>query len=309
MPLIPNKLSPGDAVGIVAPSSPVTPALLGQFQHGVEFLESLGLRVVVGQHVFSTGLGYAALPQEKAADINAMFAAAEIRAVICAQGGATANACLPHIHWPTLRANPKIFLGISDITVLLNAIQAQTGLITFHGNDVMWGFGRAPSDYDRQEFCARFLHGRTGEILPAGPRRGLRGGSATGRLLGGNLHCLLKLAGTPYFPDFSGAVLFLEDIGVSPEACDCALRQLKQMGVFEQLRGCLVGHIDAYPEGPQPGLQLEDILLQVSAEFNFPIIKVEDFGHNWPNTTLPVGALVRLDADQLMITLIEKCIQ
>jgi len=71
---------------------------------------------------------------------------------------------LPYLDWQSIRAHPKVFLGISDITVLLNAISYKTGLITFHGNDVMWGFGRNPTLYDELEFRARFIAGRIGEI-------------------------------------------------------------------------------------------------------------------------------------------------
>ncbi|MBN1991997.1 MAG: LD-carboxypeptidase [Anaerolineae bacterium] len=89
--------------------------------NGIKFLAEMGFEVVLGQHVFSNTLGYAALPQKKAADINAMFADESVKAIICSQGGYTANVCLPYLHWQTIKANPKIFLGISDISVLLNA--------------------------------------------------------------------------------------------------------------------------------------------------------------------------------------------
>ncbi len=135
--MIPMRLKAGDAVGIVSPSTPVTGELEGQFRRGVEFLESLGLRPVIGEHVRSNTLGYAASPQEKSEDINRMVADTSIKAIMCSQGGATANACLPYLNWDAIRDNPKIFLGISDITVLLNAIHHKTGLVTFHGDDVM----------------------------------------------------------------------------------------------------------------------------------------------------------------------------
>ena len=153
--MIPMRLGKGDAIGIVSPSMPVTQELDGQFKKGIEFLESLGFDIVIGEHVYSTTLEYTASPQEKAEDINRMFADEAIKAIICSQGGVTANACLPYLNWNGIREYPKIFLGISDITVLLNAIHHKTGLVTFHGNDVMWGFGRNPTMYDKQEFLAR----------------------------------------------------------------------------------------------------------------------------------------------------------
>jgi muramoyltetrapeptide carboxypeptidase len=309
MVMIPKKLSKGDAIGIVSPSTPVTKELAGQFDKGVAFLESLGFNVVIGDHVFSATWGYAASPQEKAEDINRMFANESIKAILCSQGGVTANACLPYLNWKSIREYPKVFLGMSDITVLLNAIQHKTGLVTFHGDDVMWGFGRNPTMYDEQEFIARLMDGRIGQIPQSRERRTVRNGVAEGKLLGGNLHCLLKLAGTPYFPDFTGAILFVEAIGITPEACDHLFQQLKQIGVFDQIRGVIIGYIDGLQNDEKASMQMEDVLLRVTAEYDFPILKTDDFGHNCPNTVLPVGGEVRMNADRGTIVILEKCVQ
>ena len=309
MALLPRKLNQGDTIGIVSPSTPVTQELIGQFKKGMEFLENLGFHMEIGAHVYSATWGYAASPQEKAEDINRMFADESIQAILCSQGGATANACLPYLDWEGLREHPKIFLGLSDITVLLNAIHHKTGLITFHGNDLMWGFGRNPALYDKQEFITRLMDGWVGEIPPSRERRTIRKGVAEGKLLGGNLNCLLKLAGTPYFPDFTGALLFVEAIGITPEGCDHQFQQLKQMGVFDQIRAVIIGYIDGLQNDPKTLMQMEDVLLRVSAEYDFPILKTDDFGHNCPNTVLPVGGKVRLDAEKQTLEIIEMCVQ
>lgn len=310
MVTIPSVLNWGDTIGIVSPSTPVNKEQSRQFHKGIEFLESLGFHTVLGKHVYSTTLGYAASPQEKARDINHMFADQSIQAIFCAQGGATANACLPYLRWDTIRENPKIFVGISDITVLLNAIHHKTGLVTFHGNDIMWGLGRNPTKYDKQAFISTLMDGNIGEIPASRERRKtVRSGSAVGKLLGGNLHCLLKLAGTPYFPDFHQAILFVEDIGVTSEDCDYLFQQLKQIGVFDQIQGALVGYVDGMQNSEKGAIPMEDVLLQTSAEYDFPILKVEDFGHNCPNAMLPVGGMLRLNADRRLIEVVENCVQ
>lgn len=306
---IPGKLSKGDTIGIVSPSTPVTDELAGQFNKGVTFLESHGFNVVIGDHVRSATWGYAASPRQKAEDINRMFADASIKAIICSQGGQTANACLPYLDWDRIRGNPKVFLGISDITVLLNAIQHKTGLITFHGNDVIWGFGRNPTPYDEQEFIARLMKGVIGKIPQSRERRTIRNGIAEGKLLGGNLHCLSKLAGTPYFPDFTGAVLFVEDIGITPEVCDALFQQLKQIGVFDQICGVIIGYIDGMQNNEKASIQMEEVLLRVTADYGFPVLKSDDFGHNCPNTVLPVGGVVRMDADGQTMEILESCVK
>ncbi|MBU0490412.1 MAG: LD-carboxypeptidase [Verrucomicrobia bacterium] len=306
--MIATKLNRGDRIGVVSPSDPVPPGD-PQFDRGVRFLEDMGFRVVLGQHVFSNTWGYAASPQDKAGDVNAMFAAPAIRAILCSQGGDTANACLSHLDWETIAQNPKVLLGISDITVLLNAIYARTSLVTFHGDDVMWGFGRAPSSYTVREFVSRLVDAEIGLIPTNGTRATVRGGRAEGRLLGGNLNGLLKLAGTPYFPDLAGAILFVEGINLAPAECDFKLHQLAQIGVFDRVRGVLVGYIDGLDNRADEPIKLQDILLRVTSEYEFPILKVDDFGHNCPNTVLPVGARVRIDADRQEIEILEACVR
>jgi muramoyltetrapeptide carboxypeptidase len=309
MVMIPKKLSKGDAIGIVSPSTPVTKELAVQFNKGIVFLESLGFNVVIGDHVHSTTWGYAASPREKAEDINRMFADESVKAIICSQGGATANACLPYLDWNSIRENPKVFLGISDITVLLNAIHHKTQLITFHGNDVIWGFGRNPTMYDEQEFINRLMNGVIGEIPQSRERRTVRNGIAEGKLLGGNLDCLSKAAGTPYLPDFSGSILFVEAIGITPEDCDYLFQQLKQIGVFDQISGVIIGYIDGLQNDKKATMQMEDVLLHVTPEYDFPVLKADDFGHNCPNTVLPVGGEVRINANKKTIEILQMCVQ
>jgi muramoyltetrapeptide carboxypeptidase len=309
MKIIPRKLTKGDSIGIVSPSTPVTRELAGQFNKGKEFLETIGFNVVIGEHVHSSDWGYAASPLRKSEDINRMFADDSIKGIICSQGGTTANAVLPYLDWDCIKENPKVFLGISDITVLLNAIQHKTGMITFHGNDVMWGFGRNPTQYDEREFVTRLINGGIGEITPSRERRTIRKGMAEGKLLGGNLHCLSKLAGTSYFPDFSGSILFIEDIGIPPEVCDCLFQQLKQIGIFDQVRGVIIGYIDGLQNEGKSTMQMEDVLMRITEEYDFPILKVDDFGHNCPNTVLPVGGEVRINADKKTIEILENCVK
>ena len=216
--LIPAKLAPGDTVGVIAPSDPVLPEFNGHLQEGQAVLESLGFIVKFGNHIRGNFLGFAARPQEKADDLHAMFKDPEVKAVICAQGGNTANGPLHLLDWDLIRANPKVFLGLSDITVLLNAIHHQTGLITFHGSDLLWSFGNDLPDYERGEFTRQLIRGEIGKIPANRERRTIRSGKVSGKLLGGNLRCLLKLAGTPFWPDFTGAIFFVEAYEITPQA-------------------------------------------------------------------------------------------
>ncbi len=301
----PRRLRPGAVFGVVAPSTPVGPQQDAQLRQGIAVVRELGFAVRLAPGLTGASLGFAASGAEKGADLNALFADPAIDAILCAQGGMTANACLPHLNWDLIRANPKIVIGISDITVLLNAITTRTGLITFHGDDLLWGLGRTTTAYNRGEFLAAYTEGRLGPIPANRARASLRGGVAEGRLWGGNLTALLKLAGTPYWPDLRGALLFLEDIDLAPDRCDCALTQLEQMGVFEQIAGAVIGYVDGQDGVLPPEHTLGGSLLRLTVGQSYPILKTEDFGHNCPNTVLPVGARARLDADGLELSLLE----
>ena len=308
MILIPQRLVAGDTIGVVSPSNPVAGEQEGQFANGIAYLEQMGFSIRLGEYVRSTTWGHGAAPQEKADDINRMFADRSVKAIICSQGGDTANACLPYLDWECIRENPKIFIGLSDITVLLNAIHHKTGLVTFHGNDVMWGFGREPQQYDRAEFENRFMDGAIGLVPPRMQRHAVRAGKAEGVLLGGNLRCLLKLAGTPYFPDCRGAILFLEALNATPAGCEAAFTQFKQMGLFEKIRGVIVGYIHSMQKEGGSTSEMEQVLLKTTSGFGFPILKMNEFGHNCPNTALPVGARVRVDTETQDLEIIERCV-
>ncbi len=237
-PIKPKKLKKGDTIGVVSPSEPIeNPEADEQFKSGIELLENLGFKIKLSKFLSSKN------PNEKAQDINEMFKDSNVKAIIASQGGETANALLPFLDYRSIKNNPKIFLGISDITVLLNAINKKTGLVSFHGNDVKWGFGREPTDYDKKEFLETISNNKR-EIPQNSERKIIRNGKATGKLIGGNLSCILKLAGTEYFPDFKDSILFLEEYKPTTEEVEYRLNQLKQIGVFNLVKGIVIGHID-----------------------------------------------------------------
>ncbi len=314
--LTPKALKKGDTIGIVSPSGAISKATKNQLNSGIKFLQKLGFKTVLGKNALKVYNSSAGTGQERADDINEMFSSNSIGAIMCTQGGETANSCLPFVNWNIIKKNPKIFLGISDITALLNSMYSKSKLVTFHGNDVMWGFGRKPSKYDTNEFIERVVNKKIGLVNKNSTWKAIRSGSAKGTFLGGNLTCLMKLIGTEYFPDLTNSILFLEEYRPRPEQCEYKLEQLKQMGIFEKVKGVLIGHIDgidnksglAQKASVHSKQTMESILLRVTDGYDFPILKCHDFGHNCPNTTLPVGTKVRLDADKKELNIIEKCL-
>lgn len=307
--LPPKRLRTGDIIGIISPSGPITSDVRPQLRKGIRTLETLGFRVRLGANALKIDDYSAGTPEERAEDIMSMFMDKAVSAIICSQGGYNSNGCLPLLNWKIIRENPKIFIGMSDITVLINAFHLKTGLITFHGNDVMWGFGRRPTSYDKQEFLDRLLRGKIGRVAKNSEWKSVRDGVSEGKLVGGNLGSLLMLAGTPFFPDFKDSIMFLEAYSPTPAACDYMFNQLEQMGVFDDVRGVIVGHVHGLQAAKSNMIQMEDILLKVTTDYDFPILKLDDFGHECANTVIPVGARALIDAGKTDWKIIEECVR
>jgi muramoyltetrapeptide carboxypeptidase len=192
--------------------------------------------------------------------------------------------------------------------VLLLALHSKVGLVTFHGNMVMWHFGMNPSDYDRGEFLDRLVHARIGLVRKNSEWKTVRGtGRVEGRLFGGHIGQLSLLLGTPYWPVFEQSILFLEFTGYDPAFLDARFQQMKQLGLFEKVRGVVIGHVQEAPQ--EKAYQAENILSRVTENFDFPILKTDDFGHLCPNTVLPVGVRARLDADRAALEILEPCVR
>jgi muramoyltetrapeptide carboxypeptidase len=151
--LVPSKLKPGDTIGVVTPSAPISmspsPDPFVELERGITMLKKLGFKVRLGEHALKEGFFTAGSSRERAEDINNMFADPKIKAIIPSHGGYNYNGCLPYLDWDVIRDNPKNLMGFSGCTIFLLAMYARVGLVTFHGNKIIWHFGLNPSVYDR----------------------------------------------------------------------------------------------------------------------------------------------------------------
>jgi len=302
--LRPARLRPGDKVGLVSPAT----AAFQQEDIDIarESLEGLGLAVEIGRHARDRHGSLGGRDEDRAADINACFADPDIRAVLPVRGGWGTARLLPLLDYDLIRRNPKILMGYSDITALLNGIHARTGLITFHGPNASgrWddfsvdlvrrvlfdaeavGFANPPS-VTEHNILTQTRH-RIRTITP---------GHATGRLLGGNLTVLTAILGSPYVPDFTDAILFLEDIGEDWYRVDRMMTSLKLAGILSQIRGFIFGTCtECEPGTGFASLTPEDIFTDHIAPLGIPAWSGAMIGHGHAQWTLPVGEQVVIDA-------------
>ena len=313
----PSALSPrlrlGDTVGLIAPaSSDNDPQHLENAQHTVR---GMGLVPRLGRHL-SDQYGYlSGTDQDRAADINAMFADDEIRAIFAVRGGWGSARILPLLDWDSIRANPKLLIGYSDITALHLAFAARAGFPTIHApnvsgrwNEISWSslwrlaftgetpvLGEAPGQDGTQD------RWRTTTITP---------GKARGRLLGGNLTVLSTLMGTPWMPDFDGAILFLEDVREAEYRIDRMMTQLALSGILERLSGVVFGQCTRCTSGEPDyaGFTLPDILTHHLGSLGFPVFYGSNVGHICNQRSLPLGWEVEMDADAGTIRLLNPIV-
>jgi muramoyltetrapeptide carboxypeptidase len=322
MVIRPKRLQRGDMIGVVSPSAGIAALCPRRLQRGISELERLGFKVVVGKNACKRNEYMAGTIEERLEDLHDMFSNPEIKAIITTIGGTCSHQLLEELDYELIKNNPKILMGYSDITALHAAIYHQTGLVTFLGPAVQPQFGEYGGllAYTKTYFEAVLVEAKAVEINSADcwvfehlkwdiednrPRRSLpnsgmkvlKSGYAAGRIIAGNMGTLLLLAGTPYFPNMDGVILCIEDDEEeTPASIDRYLTQLRQIGVFRQIRGLVVGRFH-----PSVGFQhqpelLQDMLLRSTRGYDFPIVYDADFGHTDPMAILPNGIYAELKA-------------
>ena len=303
----PSALKPNATIGIVSPSSWLNEPDL---KTAVSVFENKGYKLVLGKSVFLKEFTYAGTPQERADDINNMFANPDIDAIICARGGYGANRVLPLLDYDLIQENPKIFMGYSDITAFLISITQKTGLITFHG-PMLTSFKKRMVNYNF-DLMENILVGSESVTIQSPselPACILKSGKAKGTLWGGNMCLLTNRLGTPDQLNTDGAILFIEDIDEYLYAFDRMLVHMKKAGMFENIKGLIIGELVDMKDYDDPfGKSTNEIVMDVCGDLDIPIISNFPCGHGIYQATLPISIPVQLDAnsDSPSLTFLES---
>lgn len=303
--MVPSRLKKGDKIGIIAPSSPITEEKLEDINNSITLMEGSGFEIVFGKNVFKNTLGYGATAKEKAEDINSMFANPEIKAIFCATGGANSNSTFEYLNYDAIKQNPKIICGFSDSTSILNMISEKTGLVTFNGATFK-SLTSWETEYSYKQVINKFVLAKTNLAENDDKFYTIKEGIAEGQLIGGNLACTANLCSGKYSIDFTDKILFIEELAFETdvEAASNYLYKMRQNGVFDKIKGIWVGNY----EGEVP---LEKILLDtLEGDYNFPIIKSNNFGHTDRKMVIPIGTKAKIDTTkQIKIELLENCVR
>ena len=265
-----------------------------------------GYEVQLGDSVYLKDGPFAGTPQQRANDINQMFSDPNIDAIICARGGYGANRVLPLLDYDLIKTNPKIFMGYSDITAFLTSITQKTGLVTFHG-PMLSTFKSSIAQYNL-DTLVDVLSGDD-DILITEPddlqTTILKPGVTQGSLWGGNMCLIVNRLGTKNQLNTDGAILFIEDVDENLYAFDRMLVHMREAGMFDNIRGLIVGKLTEMKDQTIPfGKTTDEIVLDVCGDLNIPIVTNFPCGHGKYQATLPISLPVELRADKNFVELL-----
>ncbi|TDC83288.1 LD-carboxypeptidase [Micromonospora sp. KC606] len=318
--LRPRALRPGDLVVIASLSGPLPAAHECNVEQAVAVLERMRFRVrralllEVGRHHWWS----AATPAEIAAELNGLLRDPEVRAIIAADGGQTAFGYLDLIDIEAIRADPKPILGYSDISLLHLVLYARTGLVGFHADMAVPGFGEhwqaaaATRQAELEKLYTRLLTDT--EVIGALPASSSwecwRDGRAEGRLIGGVINRIALVQATRFAVPlewFDGAVLFWEEMGGHTSHVWSYLQVMRHCGILDRISGMVVGvpREIAGLDSPEASPTLSEIVLDVLGDRDIPVLGNVELGHAGPNLPMPVGIRVGLDTQQRTLSLLE----
>jgi muramoyltetrapeptide carboxypeptidase len=293
-----RPLRAGARVALVAPSGVITRA--EDLERALDNVRSFGWTPIPGEHVSSQHGYLAGTDADRLADLNAAFASDEIDGIWCVRGGYGSMRLLADLDYPSLRRHRKPVIGFSDLTALHSAIHRKCGLVTFHGPTA-----RAKlTPFSRASFSAALVDQRDscGEVPDA---RVLRPGRARGRVVGGNLSLITALLGTPFAPNFEGAILIVEDINEAIYRVDRMLRHLILAGALQQCAALVAGSFRP-PRGEEPkdNRNLDEVLAEAATRAGIPCVAGAPFGHIPDQWTIPLGAIGELDTSSRSLLIV-----
>ncbi|HFF9302440.1 TPA: S66 peptidase family protein [Clostridium perfringens] len=278
-------LNKGNKIGIISCSNGLSIKNKNIIDELKLNLKSLDIDMVEGDTLYAKEYNlFSGTGEEKARALEKLFLDKDIKMIFDISGGDLANEVLDFLDFNLIKENPKPFFGYSDLTVLLNAIYSQCHIATY--NYQLRNLIGKFKEEQMQNFKASFIEGK--EDIFNLDYKWINGSHLEGRVVGGNIRCLLKLAGTKYMPDFKDKILFLESFSGNSAKMVTYITQYKNLGVFNEVKGIILGEFtEMERENLKP--DIVEILKRVIGEINIPILKTRDLGHGADAKCIPIG--------------------
>ena len=278
-----------DKVAIVGCSNAQLKTARPKIDKLVEVLESIGLQPICSDYIYEKYSVFSGSGKERADALMKFFLDDSIKAIFDISGGNVANEVLEYLDFEIIKKNPKPFFGYSDLTTVINAIYSKAEIPSFlyQVRNLIYDHG----EEQIENFRKTILEDKN-DLLNINYRF-LQGNSISGTVVGGNIRCFLKLAGTPYMPSFKDKVLFLESLGGEVPLMTTYLNQLKQMGAFNEVKGIILGTFTEMEE-KQAKPTIEQLVLDIVNNKEIPIAKTEDIGHGSNSKAIVIGGEIKL---------------
>ena len=299
-----DRLKKGDTIALLNPSFCEKDAE-NNAKRITDVLKARGYNVKLMPSFFAKDGYFAGSDEVRTKDIDDAFNDKEVKAIICMRGGSGATRIVDKIDYEAIRRNPKIFCGYSDITVLLNAISSRAHFPTIHG---LCGVSLFSSDDRSNRSFFDFLETPSKDKVLKNNKyisHTLVGGVCEGELVGGNLTLIATLLGTEYKIDFTDKIVFIEDVSESPYRIERYFSSLRLSGELEKAKGFVFGYFTKCT-GEEGKQTVFDVVKEYFAHLGKPVLYGFECGHEFPFVTLPIGAKVRLDADNKTLKILEE---
>ena len=329
--ILPYKINKGDTIGIFSPSYPASATWINGISRDVLFLQEKGFNIKYGSLTGKKDFYRSGSIKERADELNELIVSPDVKCIMSVAGGCVSNSLLPYINYDYLLKNPKIIIGFSDVTAILLAVYAKTGLITYYGPNLSC-FGRKPPlHFETYQYMQNIISEphKAPYILSApihwtedyidadedieytmfeNNMVTLNNGIAEGRLIACNLNTLMGFMASEYMPEIkNGDILLIEDKGLDAETMEKEYSMLKISGIFDKIGGLIIGkQIDFNNRGT--GRKHYEILQEVMGRIDFPVLAEFDCSHSMPMLTVPIGCKIKLDATKHQVILLEKWI-
>lgn len=278
-----------DKVAIVGCSNAQLKTARPKIDRLVEVLESMGLQPICSDYIYEKYSVFSGSGKERAESLMKFYVDDSIKAIFDISGGNVANEVLEYLDFEIIKKNPKPFFGYSDLTTVINAIYSKTEMPSFlyQVRNLIYDHG----EEQIENFRKTILEDKN-DLLNINYRF-LQGNSIKGIVVGGNIRCLLKLAGTPYMPSFKDKILLLESSGGEVALMTTYLNQLKQIGVFNEVKGIILGTFTEMQE-KQAKPTIEQLVVDIVNNKEIPIAKTEDIGHGSNSKAIVIGGEIEL---------------
>lgn len=325
------RLKKGDTIGVFSPSSPITYVCPKRFERSKKYLEDKGFKILEGNLTGKHDFYRSGSIKERAEELNSLIRNPEVKCIMSTIGGMNSNSILPYIDYDAFKKNPKIIIGYSDVTAILLAIYAETGISTYYGPALVASFGELPPFVDctykyfkdilidepkfpyvfetpkywTDEYINWETQDRSKEKMD-NKWITVYEGVTKGRVIGGNLNTMQGIWGSKYMPEIKeGDILFIEDSLKDAATIERSFSLLKLNGVFDRISGIILGKHELFDD-QKTGRKPYEILLEVLGDKKLPFIADFDCCHTHPMITLPIGCEIELDATNKNIRILER---